>query len=260
MKIAHISDIHFFCPSFKISHLANSKWLGNLNAYFRRKNYFITHHLDLFLASLVKESVDALIITGDFTTTADEKEFKKGKEFLEKARSFGLTVYALPGNHDTYTKKSFDKKFFYNLLDIPTFSQNQIENISLNSDWELILLDCSMINPLGIANGKFLEASDETLKQLCANGKNLIVANHFPLSGESDKHKLIRGEDLKQILLDSGKQILYLHGHTHKTEYSNEENLHIFNSSEVTVTTRFKYQLLEINDSQFTRREIKYYG
>ncbi|MCH9621604.1 MAG: 3',5'-cyclic adenosine monophosphate phosphodiesterase CpdA [Chlamydiia bacterium] len=259
MKIAHISDIHFFNPSLKFSHLLSSKWLGYLNAYFKRRNYFITKHLDLFLASLKKEDVDILVITGDFTTISEPEEFSRAKDFITKAQDYGFKVFIIPGNHDVYTKKAFKKRQFYKHLNVPQFSNDKLHIENIHPNWDLILIDNTTINSFGKANGHFLESSDQTLKSLLNSSKNVIIGNHFPFFEPKQHRQLFRGLKLKEILLNSEKEVIFLHGHTHQTQYSNEKNLHIFNSSQVTVTDQFKYHIITLDDEKFTHQEIKYY-
>ena len=142
MKIAHISDLHFFSPVPSALHLFGTAMIGYINAFIRRRKFFITAHLDQCLASLVRDNIEILIITGDFTTTADPREFLMAKEFLKKVAVAGIKVYAIPGNHDTYTKKSFQNKLFYSMLDIaPKFFHEKF-----HPEWDLILLDNTILN------------------------------------------------------------------------------------------------------------------
>jgi 3',5'-cyclic AMP phosphodiesterase CpdA len=254
MKIAHISDIHFFSKNFSIEDIFNKKWIGKLNAYFRRKDFFITDHLDTLLTSLLKEGVDTLIISGDFTTTSDKKEFESSKAFIQKVLDKGIQVQAIPGNHDVYTRKSYDERLFYTQLD------NLSKEEKLDT-WDLLLLDNTMYNSPFIANGTFTKKHEEHLRSFLKSSKDVVIVNHFPLDDPHKNHALINGDLLKEILLKHGGTVLYLHGHTHKTDYHQEgKNLHVFNSSEVTVKNKFNYHLVELNDGAFTHKEVKYHG
>ncbi len=261
MKIAHISDIHFFVPSFKVSHLFTNEWLGNLNVYYSRRNFFITENLDAFISSLLKEKIDVLVITGDFTSTANGKEFALAKEFIQKVLDSGIRVFGLPGNHDMYTKKSVRHRTFYHCLDnLPIFSHGHLHFETLTDSWNIILLDTTMHNKIGRANGHFTLDHEKTLHHLLDKSSNVIVANHFPLEDKSKTHHLIRDKHLHHLLRDSKKQVLYLHGHTHNTSYHQEtDQFHVFNSSESTVTEKFHYHLIDLTKDQFSHRVVKYY-
>jgi 3',5'-cyclic AMP phosphodiesterase CpdA len=261
MKIAHISDIHFFASSLGFRDFFSNKWIGHFNAKFRRKNFFITKYLDLFLSSLIKENVDILIITGDFTTTSDGEEFLLAKEFIEKIKNAGIKVFSLPGNHDNYTKKAWQEQTFYTFLKNESpFSHCFLHLEKLTPTWDLILLDNTIFNKLLKANGKFTPEHKLKLANLLKGAKNVIIANHFPLEDKKKSHKLLGSDLLKQILNNHKFLTIYLHGHTHKTSYHKDsELLHIFNSSEVTVKHKYKYHLLEINENGFTHKEIQYF-
>ncbi|MCH9617818.1 MAG: 3',5'-cyclic adenosine monophosphate phosphodiesterase CpdA [Chlamydiia bacterium] len=254
MKIAHISDIHFFSKNFSLEDLFNKKWIGKLNAYVRRKNFFITDYLDDLLKSLLKEGVDTLLISGDFTTTSDQKEFASAYAFVQKVLDKGIKVLAIPGNHDVYTKKSFDEKLFSRLLD------NLSKQKKLGS-WDLLLLDNTMYNSPLMANGRFTKNDALNLQAFLKKSKDVVIINHFPLDDPHKNHELINGDLLKDILLNHKGTVIYLHGHTHKTAYHQEgKNLHIFNSSEVTVKNKFKYHLIELGNGTFRHKEVKYHG
>lgn len=232
----------------------NKKWIGKLNAFLRRKDFFITDHLDKLLKSLIKEGVDSLIISGDFTTTSDIKEFQLSKAFIQKVLDKNIKVVAIPGNHDVYTKKSFEEKLFYTQLD-------NLSTVTALGEWGLLLLDNTMYNSPFIANGCFTKEHEKSLLNFLKKSQDVIIANHFPLDDPHKSHNLINGDLLKDILLKHSGTVIYLHGHTHKTTYHKEgKNLHIFNSSEVTVKNMFKYQIIDIANGSFSHKEVKYHG
>ena len=251
MKIAHISDIHFFNSTFPLKDLFSKKCIGKLNAFFRRKDFFITDHLDRFLASLIKEEVNTLIISGDFTTTSDIVEFELAKEFIQMVLDRDIKVCFVPGNHDVYTKKDFQTKPIQML---PLSKGEKLDS------WNLLLLDTTTVNPPFIANGKFTKDQEEKVKSFLKKSTNIIIVNHFPLDDPNPKHELIRGASLKKHLLNHNGSIIYLHGHTHKTGYHKQgENLHIFNSSEVTVKNKYKYQIIDLKGAEFSHKEVEYF-
>ena len=261
MKIAHISDIHFFYPHFHLKDFISNAWIGKVNALFNRRNMFITDHLDQFIQSLVNEEVETVIITGDLTTTADEREFLNAKSFIKKMIDKGIKVYGLPGNHDLYTKKSKQENRFYKLLDIlPTFSSEILHHEVIKEKWDLILLDNTMINSPLKANGLFSKEHESILSEILSKDSNVIVANHFPLKDSSESHRLIGAKYLENLLVNHPYTTIYLHGHTHKTSYNKAgKNLHVINSSESCVNGKYTYHIIELNDQDFTHKEIQYY-
>ncbi len=51
------------------------------------------------------------------------------------------------------------------------------------------------------------------------------------------------------MLKNHQKDVVYLHGHTHKTTFDKEDNLYILNSSETCVRDKFCYQTVTINET-----------
>ncbi len=255
MKIAHISDLHFFFP-YPSSHLFGISLIGYINAFLRRRNFFITKYLDDCIASLIRDEIEILIITGDFTTTADPKEFLMAKDFLQKVSDAGIKVHAIPGNHDTYTKESFKSKMFYSRLDIlPKLSAEKI-----HPKWDLILLDNTILNKPFRANGSFQLEQKEQLEKILENCKNVIIANHFPFIDKLTHHNLFNSKALKKILKKHHGTVIYLCGHTHVTSYTQMDgNVHIFNSSETTVVHKHKYHQITLLDDIFSYKEVKYH-
>lgn len=255
MKIAHISDLHFFYP-YPSGHLFGMSIIGYINALLRRRNLFITKYLDDCIASLIIDDIEILIITGDFTTTADPKEFLMAKKFLKKVSDAGIKVYAIPGNHDTYTKESFEKKMFYSMLNIvPKFPSERIQ-----TNWDLILLDNTILNKPFKANGAFSLEQQKELKRMLASCSNVVIASHFPFVDTHGSHKLFNSNLLTEALKDFQGEIIYLCGHNHVTSYTKiGKNVHIFNSSETTVVNKFKYHQITLLDNSFSYKEVKYY-
>jgi 3',5'-cyclic AMP phosphodiesterase CpdA len=259
MKIAHLSDIHFFSGKTTLSHLWGRAMIGYLNAHLRRKRIFITDYLDLCLSSLIKDEIESVIISGDFTTTADPKEFALAKEFIQKLLDAEIQVYTLPGNHDTYTKKSFYEKTFYSELSLGrTFSKEGFFHKKITPEWDLILLDNTFLNTPLNANGLFPPSQKIALESLLQGLKNVIVANHFSLTDNGASHKLIHGQECRGILEKHPHNVLYLHGHTHKTEVVKMGgNLYAINSSQTTIC--YTYHEITLLKDDFSYKKVQYY-
>ncbi|HEX8225708.1 MAG TPA: metallophosphoesterase [Allosphingosinicella sp.] len=73
-RIAHLSDVHFGCQDDKV--------------------------VDGATAWLQEQQPDLVIISGDFTQRARVEQFKQASTWLNKLRSAGWPVLAVPGNHD----------------------------------------------------------------------------------------------------------------------------------------------------------------
>ena len=234
IKIAQISDLHFSTLSFKIKDLFSKRLIGMFNLLINRKKSYIDKYL-YKLPSLFKSlDLDYVFISGDLTSTSLKKEFEKAKKFTSSFDK-DLKFFIIPGNHDQYTKKAFQKDSFYNFFESKKISQKQnlrkdkIEVISLSDKWVSIGLDTTLATSLFSASGLFSQDLEKKLIETLDNipkDKNIILINHFPIIHLAPKRKQLKRRD---VLLDIIKKYpnikLYLHGHTHKFTVEKEDNL-----------------------------------
>ncbi len=116
-RFAHISDLHFFKLQWNPLQFFSKRWLGNLNLLFHRKNALVPDGLTTLFPVFHEKKVDAVLITGDLTTTTHEDELLLAKRFVDCLKAENFKVFTLPGNHDQYTKKAFREKTFYQFFD-----------------------------------------------------------------------------------------------------------------------------------------------
>ncbi len=113
MRIAHLSDLHFASWDWNISQFFSKRWLGNLNFIFGRRNHFDHNRLETLPLLLKSLDVTHAVVTGDLTTTSAPAEFNRAKRFISQIEAQGIEVFCIPGNHDHYTKKSYEDRHFY---------------------------------------------------------------------------------------------------------------------------------------------------
>jgi 3',5'-cyclic AMP phosphodiesterase CpdA len=235
-KLAHISDLHFSRLTLNPLQFLSKQWLGNLNVFFFRKKHYSTLPLvHLFKMLLEENPIDYLLITGDISSTASEKEFQKAEELFLELEAHHIKTFFLPGNHDAYTKKAYKNRLFYNYFSNPiehpdlsygrfTLKHHGVEAHSLQNHWYLILLDTAIATPLISSKGLFsekIEANLLTLLQEIPSNSQIMIANHFPYSQQEKQRKiLVNGDKLLSILKQDKRIKFYLHGHTHKHNIS----------------------------------------
>jgi 3',5'-cyclic AMP phosphodiesterase CpdA len=224
-RLAHISDLHFFKLQWNPLQLFSKRWLGNLNLLFHRKNALEPEALTTLFPVFHERKVDAVLITGDLTTTTHEDELLLAKRFVDCLKGENLKVFTLPGNHDHYTKKAFRKKSFYQFFDeayAPGLSlkQDQLTAAHFGHGWWLMALDTAVATSWVSSTGYFspeLEQRLEKALQEIPDDHRVILLNHFPIfSNESPRKRLIRKEALKKLIERFPKIKLFLHGHTHR--------------------------------------------
>lgn len=215
MRIAHLSDLHFRAPSWR---LFSKRLLGTLNWLFKRRHHFAHELLDPLPPLFDALGVDLILVTGDLSITGLPAELRKAQEALKK---FSQPQLLLPGNHDQYTQSGFRNQTFYkwcaNRAAPFTLREHRLEHHKLINGWHLILLDTAPAMPFHFSGGNFSKELEKRLDTLLQELQGpVIVANHFPYFLTPDPHhRLLRGEALAQVLARNRVR-LYLHGHTHR--------------------------------------------
>lgn len=218
LRIAQISDLHFAVPSYNPLQLFSKRWLGNLNALFSRNKVFCQGRLKTLIPLFKEHKITHVVITGDLSTTSHPKEFKKAEDFIKEVEHQGISVHALPGNHDNYTKQDYRKKTFYKFFP-STLKEQRICVKPLSHGVWLLILDTTLATSLISSHGVFFSEMERDLEKALESipeGDKIIMANHFPLFDKEGPRKVLkRSEVLRNIIQKHPKIIFYLHGHTH---------------------------------------------
>ncbi|MFZ0565834.1 MAG: metallophosphoesterase [Chlamydiales bacterium] len=255
LRVIHISDPHFSHITYNPKQFLTKRWLGNCNLILFRQKAYQTRHL-VHIPELVEQlAVEAVFITGDFSTTSIDEEFVKAKEFVKEFEKRNLPVYCLPGNHDCYTKEAERSKRFYHHFPSEGLKNNRIEKVELGKGWWWIGLDCALATSLIRSNGYFFPEMEKSLEKALSqipSDENVIIGNHFPLYGSGrPRHDLARGQALREMIKRYPQVKLYLHGHDH-TPYiieKREENLPlVLNSGSCAHQPKGTFYLLELDD------------
>lgn len=177
---------------------------------------------DALIEQVIAKKPDAFIMTGDNTSSGEEKDVKELSQKLQKLKKAGIEVIITTGNHD-YGQNEISRKawecYILPLLDIKEQDPASYSYITENSRIMILAMDDS--HP-GDSAGQFSEKTMEWLKiQLeTAESKGLRVlflSHHNILSGKISpmySSYLIRNEDLVKILETYNVQ-LCMTGHQH---------------------------------------------
>ena len=156
MKIAHLSDIHFFKYDLSLRSFFSKDLLATLNYLVNRSRHKVEFNIDDIPKLLKDKGATHVIITGDFTTTSNSKEYDLARNFINKLEDLGLKTLIIPGNHDSYNKKAGLSKRFYSAL--PTSKELRDESIvydDLGEGFKYIALDTTLATPLWSSQGLF---------------------------------------------------------------------------------------------------------
>ncbi len=254
MKIAHLSDIHFYHTHWSLKSLFSKSLLGTLNHAcnpHRKALDFDVFDLPNVLKFL---EVDWVFISGDWTTTSNKLEYRDAKAFLEALEKKGLKVLSIPGNHDHYTSRAHKQKRFYRYIKAPDSLKKERYAIQkLNEHYALLMLDTTLATPLWSSQGYFPEELELKLRSFLKTvhpKTKLVVMNHFPVlpNDRPKRHQMIRKERLRE-LLEEFKQIkVYLHGHTHCSEFSLCQNPVHINCGSLTLTPNGSFHIMDLTE------------
>lgn len=260
-KLAHVSDIHFFHPHKSPMQFLDGRFYGNFNYLLARRRRFDQTQIFEIVERLKKEEVEAILITGDLTCTATDKEFSKAASLIKHLKREGFSVYLFPGNHDVYTKKTFEKQTFYthleNLIDfVGDYSFNlvnhRVASYKLPHNVNLVLLDLTKYNTFIYANGHFTSEIEEHLKSLLKEidpKSSIILASHFPYDNfKVPKAHLINGNRLEALIKSDPRIKLYLHGHRHTPRIESNETHLLVDSGSVSLKNVSSHSLIEFDD------------
>lgn len=184
---------------------------------------------------LSKEKVEIVFITGDLSTTSRVQEFKKASQFIDTLKNRGIKTIILPGNHDHYTKRVYERKLFYSHFtncDFPflfkdlatSLKDEKIEAVLLNDHWCCIAIDVVIPTSLFLSTGLFSEELEKrliaVLEKIPSHLKIMLICHYPFFCNDSFRKRMVRKKALKKVL-EKYNVTLYLHGHTHNQTIAN---------------------------------------
>lgn len=93
LRTLHISDLHFDGYHSEKSNFLEKRFCSNVP--------LITGTLKLSILEYWKDTIDAVLISGDLTCLAKPRDFKHAIEWVDEINK-SIPVFLIPGNHDRY--------------------------------------------------------------------------------------------------------------------------------------------------------------
>lgn len=236
MRIAHISDLHVLALEGAIPfRLFNKRATGYANIRFNRKHLHKSELVRAIAAHLSTAKIDHVVITGDVSNLALEREFEAVRTLLDEVlRLPPHAVTLVPGNHDVYTRGAEKNQRFaryfepYLTSDLPNFRTRQpgglFPIVKIRGQVAIIGLSSALARPPFVASGRLgdeqLTALREILRCPELEGRTPIVVLHHPVHNppawlKSQLEGLADANPLKQLLLPFDRGLV-LHGHLHR--------------------------------------------
>ncbi|PCI95592.1 hypothetical protein COB11_01815 [Candidatus Aerophobetes bacterium] len=225
--IAHISDLHFSKIQLGIAQFMSKRWIGNLNVIFNRGRIYKNSRPRTLIESFKKNNVTHVFISGDVSTTSFKKEFQVAKNFVKDLRDEGFIVFVIPGNHDSYTKRSYKKRLFYNYFDDEhdekidfSLKNDFVSALNIGKGHWLVRIDTTYPAPVYLSTGQYTDTIDKNLNDLLKKipkEDHIIMMNHYPLFHHEHPRRILLGADhLRKTISKYPNIKFYLHGHTHR--------------------------------------------
>ncbi|WP_438002012.1 metallophosphoesterase [Sorangium sp. So ce185] len=246
MRIAHLSDLHLLSLEGAIPfRLLNKRLTGYINLRFRRRAIHKPHAVHAAAKEIRRLGIDHVVITGDVSNLALEREFVLVRSFLQ--RDLGLPperVSIVPGNHDAYTKGAHRSQRFsqyfapYLRSDLPLDDAAKRDDgaggsdgggsafpfVHLRGPVAFIGLSTAWPRPPLVASGRLgpvqLRALERVLSHPEVRRRTPIVLQHHPFHNPASRAKtLLEGlgdAAAEGRLLRHVSRGLLLHGHLHR--------------------------------------------
>ena len=226
MRIVVLGDLHFYQLAIWPWQLFSKRLLGQANLWLNRRRHFKPSLWPSVRDQVLARAPDALLCSGDFTTTALPREFRTARTaWADLVETLGpsLGSFVVPGNHDRYTYASARKRLFEGAFEPWTSQEKWPARWMLGDQTQLIGLDPTRPNRFN-ASGKLGDAQLSKLR-VCLDevpaGHRILILCHYPigtpeeLPDEAPGHGLQDSEALIDTLAESERAITYLHGHIH---------------------------------------------
>lgn len=226
LRLIHFGDLHLWRAALGRDFYPK-RFLGLANLIVRRGRRYPRSVAEALVRRLMTEEADYVLFSGDLTTTSHPEEFRVGRKLLAPLLArWGERFIAIPGNHDRYTPKAVQARYFERLF--LEDEQRYPFARDLSAQWALVAFDCSLPH-LVSSHGVYSAAIHADVKRLVqerrATGREVIVMGHYPLAypgvrrrpvwSALDQHGL-RGSARAAELFETGGARLYLHGHEHR--------------------------------------------
>jgi 3',5'-cyclic AMP phosphodiesterase CpdA len=276
MRFLHCSDVHVTQAYFRGNPfpLGWRRWIAMLELGIggRSRAYAdASSTLARIAGDVVRHRADHLVVSGDLTAYATEREFQGARAALGDIAADPARCSVIPGNHDRYTPGSMRtrrfEKYFGHLLgsDLPQYAREDgFPFVRLVGEDAAVVGLCSARVPWvpGMSFGRIGAAQLGGLRELIRDEKMkhravLVAVHHAPLrsNGEKDKplHGLVDAEALFACI--PGPRFAILHGHIHHRYHhaATSTRPHLFGAGSSTERGHEGYWLIDTKDGQFSQ-------
>lgn len=243
IRIGHLSDIHVpALEPFSLRDLFSKRITGFLNFKWKREKEY---HLDVLknaIDRLIAADVDAVIVSGDLSNLAYEREFQAAFDLLQPLSHADIPWFVIPGNHDRYLRSAIDgrmERIFAKQLGDPLSNTDVYPWIKELPDAVLIGLNSAVPTPpfqaWGVVSEDQLDALRSHKERILQIGKPIVLAVHHHIGKaphkKNDHNRNLRNSDEVMRLCEELGVKLVLHGHNHFLDIQQLQDVRVFAAS-----------------------------
>ena len=236
-RFAQLSDPHLSSlEDVHPSDLLNKRALGYLS--WRRKRRFEHRRevLDALQRDLALEEIDQLLVTGDLTHIGLPSEFKQARDWLLQLGE-PSKVALVPGNHDACVAApwsdtlAFWRDYMASDGDSGSGEEIHFPSLRIRGAMAFIGLSTACPKPPLMATGTLGEQQLSRLPALLKSAADddlfrVVYLHHCPVAGQEKWRKRLTDAAEIQSLLEQHGAELILHGHGHRSHYSELHTAH----------------------------------
>jgi 3',5'-cyclic AMP phosphodiesterase CpdA len=231
VRIAHLSDLHLLDLEGAVPHrILNKRLTGWVNIRLNRGHTHKPAPVHAAREAFHEVGVDHVVVTGDLTNLALEREFEVVRAFLDGLGFGPENVSVVPGNHDTYTRGSHKVGRFatylgaYATSDVHVSGEATFPFVRLRGPVAIIGLSSAVPRPPLVASGELGVLQLGALRRALAHpevaSRTPVVLVHHPVHnppsvGKTYLEGLVDAEALCAELGDVWRGLI-LHGHLHR--------------------------------------------
>lgn len=232
---AQLSDPHLSSlDDVRLRDLLNKRALGYLS--WRRKRRFEHRRevLDALQRDLALEEIDQLLVTGDLTHIGLPGEFEQARDWLQQLGE-PARIALVPGNHDACVAAPWRDTFAlwqdYMASDPDHGEGTHFPSLRVRGAIAFIGLSTACPKPPLMATGTLGEEQLSRLPSLLQSTADeglfrVVYLHHCPLPGQEKWRKRLTDAAAIQALLEEHGAELVLHGHGHRSHYSELHTRH----------------------------------
>jgi DNA repair exonuclease SbcCD nuclease subunit len=215
MKIAHLTDLHITLLPPRLSGLLDRRVSGSMNLRLggRGDRYRAAPKQGAHaVAQIMAEKPDAVVFGGDATSLSEPEEFDGAAAVLRPLLDLGVPCFALPGNHDRYTRLAEREQRFER-----AFEGWQV----IGSGWQHVQLQEHHISFVDTAQAnRWIWDSRGRTVEIPKRAPRLVFAHYALLDHRAQpdrKWHALRNETLLRHMLRDGPGTTWCCGHLHRS-------------------------------------------